>query len=80
MSNTPHELAEEFPADVDKIHELKGADAHFAKMVEEYHDVNGKIHLAETNVKPSTPEHEEELRKIRMKLKDAIAARLREAK
>lgn len=79
MSNTPHELAEEFPNDLDKIHALKAEDAHFAKMVDEYHEVNGKIHLAETHVKPSTPEHEEELRKIRLKLKDAIAARLRQA-
>ena len=31
MSHTPHELAEEFPQDVDKIHALKVSNPHFAK-------------------------------------------------
>ena len=52
MSNTPHELAEEFPEHVAKMHDLKISDAHFAKLFEEYHEVNRAIHRAETNVEP----------------------------
>ena len=79
MSHTPHELAEEFPADVEKMHALKVADAHFARLIDEYHTVNKVIHRAETNVEPVAPEHEAELRKQRMTLKDEIAKLLRAA-
>ncbi|MCB1397055.1 MAG: YdcH family protein [Rhodobacter sp.] len=79
MSNTPHELAEEFPAEVEKMHALKGQDAHFAKIFDEYHQVNKTIHRAETNVDPVTEEHETALRKQRMALKDEIAKMLRDA-
>ena len=79
MSNTPHQLADEFPADGDKIQALKGSDAHFARLADEYHAVNDAIHRAETNIEPVTPEHESELRKTRMALKDQIAAMLRSA-
>ncbi|PTX04872.1 YdcH family protein [Pararhodobacter aggregans] len=78
MSNTPHELAEEFPAEVERMHALKTADAHFAKLFDEYHEVNKAIHRAETKVEPVAEEHETALRKTRMALKDQIAAKLRE--
>jgi Uncharacterized protein conserved in bacteria len=77
MSNTPHELAEEFPAEVERLHALKTGDAHFAKLFDEYHEVNKAIHRAETNVEPVAEDHEAALRKQRMALKDEIAAILR---
>ncbi len=76
MSNTPHELAEEFPAEALKISALKEADAHFARLVEEYHAVNRAVHRAETRVEPVAPDHETALRKQRGALKDQIRARL----
>jgi len=76
MSHTPHELAEEFPADVDKMHALKQTDAHFAKLFDDYHEVNAKVHRAETNVEPMSDEHQTELRKSRLALKDEIAQML----
>lgn len=76
MANTPHELAEEFPAEAGKISALKETDAHFARLVEEYHEVNRKVHRAETLVEPTTPEHETDLRKQRSALKDQIWQRL----
>jgi uncharacterized protein YdcH (DUF465 family) len=76
MSNTPHEIAEEFPNDAEKIHALKQSDAHFARLCEEYHAVNRAIHRAETRVDAVTEEHEAELRRQRMKLKDGIAGML----
>ena len=76
MSHTPHELAEEFPADLDKMHALKQTDAHFAKLFDDYHEVNAKVHRAETNVEPMSDEHQTELRKSRLALKDEIAQML----
>jgi len=73
MTHTPHELAAEFPEHVDKIHELKGADAHFARLFDEYHEVNRAIHRAETNVEPVADQAETNMRKRRMVLKDEIA-------
>ncbi|KCV81655.1 hypothetical protein ATO10_12102 [Actibacterium atlanticum] len=73
MSNTPHELIEEFPDKVEIMRELKVSDAHFAKLFDQYHEVNRAIHRAETNVEPTEQLHEGELRKQRMALKDEIA-------
>jgi uncharacterized protein YdcH (DUF465 family) len=80
MSNTPHTLGEEFPGQTEAIHRLKVADANFARLLEEYDEVNDQVHLAETNVKPMDHFEEEKLRKRRLQIKDAIAAALAGAK
>ncbi len=72
MSHTPHELAEEFPEFVEKMHELKGSNAHFAKIADEYHEINRAVHRAETNVEPTDDFNMETMRKQRMALKDEI--------
>ena len=77
MSHTPHELHEEFPDKIDRLSELKESDAHFAKISDEYHEINREIHRIETNIEPASPVHEEELRKKRLMLKDEIAQMLR---
>jgi len=79
MSHTPHELTEEFPGKTELIHTLKGSNAHFAKLVDEYHTVNRAVHRAETGVEPTDDHHETDLRKRRMALKDAIATMLNQA-
>ena len=76
MSNTPHTLAEEFPDQLEAIHELKVSAPEFAQLLRDYDAVNDQIHLAETNVKPVEHLHEVELRKRRLEIKDAIAAAL----
>lgn len=76
MSNTPHTLIEEFPGQMDAIHELKVSDPAFAQLLKQYDDTNDQIHLAETNVKPVEHLHEVELRKQRLQIKDAIAEAL----
>ncbi|WP_432449297.1 YdcH family protein [Aliiroseovarius marinus] len=72
MSNTPHELHEEFPEFAEKMSQLKTTDAHYARLSEEYHEVNRAVHRAETNVEPTDQFNEEELRKKRASLKDEI--------
>ena len=76
MAHTPHELSEEFPGQARKIRDLKDGNAHFARLADEYHDVNRAIHRAETRVEPCSNEREEEMRRQRMRLKDEIAAML----
>ncbi|MGO4916262.1 YdcH family protein [Pseudogemmobacter sp. W21_MBD1_M6] len=72
MSHTPHEIADDFPEFAEKIHELKINNTHFARLMEEYHDLNRKIHRAETNVEPLEELYEGEIRKKRADLKDQI--------
>ncbi len=72
MSHVPHELAEEFPQFADKLAEKKASDAHFARLAEEYHEVNRRVHRAETNIDPMDELAENDLRKKRAALKDEL--------
>ena len=76
MSHTPHELHEEFPEYAGKISALKETNAHFARLAEEYHEVNRAIHRAETRVDTISEEAEETLRVSRVRLKDQLYAML----
>ena len=76
MSHTPHELADEFPGKAAAIAALKQTDAHFARLVDEYHAVNREIHAIETHVKPASEDTERGLRRQRLHLKDHIAQHL----
>ena len=73
MSNTPHTLSQEFEGQIDRIHALKASDAHFARLLVDYDQVNDEIHLAETNLRPTAQDHESELRRRRLAIKDQIA-------
>ena len=72
MTHTPHGLAEEFPEQALKISAMKENDAHFAKLVQEYNEVNEKVHRAEVRLDLLTEEEEEHLRKKRAALKDHV--------
>ncbi|SHG60788.1 YdcH family protein [Cognatishimia maritima] len=72
MSHTPHELAAEFPEHIAKLSDLKQSDAHFARLAEDYHEVNRAVHRAETNVEPVGDMDAIEMRKKRAALKDEI--------
>ena len=74
MSHTPHELAEEFPDHIARLHDLKESDPHFARLAEQYHEVNREIHRIETDVAPASDDYQVELRKKRLYLKDQISA------
>jgi hypothetical protein len=79
MSNTPHEIHDEFPEYAGKLHTLKVSDEHFADLLEDYRDVNRAIHRAETEVEPVGDAHMEDMRKRRMVLKDEIYGMLTRA-
>ncbi|HMQ41053.1 MAG TPA: DUF465 domain-containing protein [Paracoccus sp. (in: a-proteobacteria)] len=76
----PHAIHEEFPHDAEIIHNLKISDNHFARLLDEYDTVNDEVAAAETNVQPTTEEHEHELRRKRSHLKDEIARMISAAK
>lgn len=72
MTHTPHELAEEFPEKADLMARLRLSDAHFARLADEYHEINRAVHRAETYVEPMADHAETDLRKRRAALKDEI--------
>ncbi len=76
MSNTPHELAEEFPEHIARMRDLRQSDAHFAGLFDAYHTINRAVHRAETNVAPTSDDHLTDMRRERMSLKDQVYAYL----
>ena len=79
MGHTPHELHEEFPEFSEKLTTLKETDAHFARLHDEYHEINRAVHRAETDVEPTDDLHLSEMRKQRIALKDQLYAMLTHA-
>lgn len=72
MSHTPHELADEFPADAEILHRLKLEDKHFQNLSEKYHTVNREIHRIESEVEAASDDRAEQLKKTRLALIDDI--------
>ena len=79
MTHVPHELAADFRELKDRIHELKVSDAHFAKLMAEYEEINRAVHRGETDVEPMSDEHINSLRVQRAALKDDLYQRLKAA-
>ena len=75
----PHAIHEEFPNDGERIHALKVSNAHFARLLEEYDQVNDEVAGAESRQTPMSDEAESGLRRKRASLKDQIAHMLAKA-
>lgn len=75
MSHTPN-LTDDFPGQADRIHHLKTNNSHFARLYDEYDELNRTIERITSRVEPTTDDVEEELRRRRLFLKDEIAAML----
>ncbi|NCU11692.1 MAG: DUF465 domain-containing protein [Sphingomonadaceae bacterium] len=80
MSNTPHELAAEFPNDHALLHDLKMNNPHYVTLADRYHEVNGEIHRIEAEIETPSDEYTETLKKKRLALLDEIAAIIAKAK
>jgi len=76
MNVDPHDLDHEFPAYREAILKLKAANSQFADLVADYHRVNREVQRAEENDLPLSDRAFEDLKKHRLKLKDAIYAHL----
>jgi Uncharacterized protein conserved in bacteria len=75
MTMTPN-LADDFPDKADRIQQLKTSNNHFARLYDEYDELNRTIQRVESRVEPTTEDVEEELKRRRVLLKDEIAAML----
>ena len=76
MSNATNDLAQDFPDKVDRIHHLKTNNNRFARLYDEYNELNRTIHRIETRVEPKPEDIEDELKRRRLQIKDEIMAML----
>lgn len=79
MKVEKHDLIHEFPEFKDKIHDLKMNDRHFAKLFEEYHDLDHEVHRIESGAENTSDEYLEDKKKMRLHLKDQLFAMLQDA-
>jgi hypothetical protein len=73
----PHELQQEFSAQVSLIEQLRKTSHDFGRLAASYEEVNRKIHRIESEAEPAEDRVIEEFKKQRLSLKDEIAAILR---
>ena len=67
-----HDLAHEFPEHLEKMRDLKLNDAHFAKLFTEYDERDYEVQKYELGAEVISTEGLEELKKMRLKVKDEI--------
>ena len=70
--HTPNELTKIFVRDRELITRLKQEDAHYARLADEYHDVNREVHRIEAETEAASDERTETLKKKRLALLDEI--------
>lgn len=75
-----HDLFHEFPEHTDNIRKLVLANDQFVKLMRDYDDIDHKILRIEQRVEVVSNLYEEELKKLRMNLKDKIYKMLVAAK
>lgn len=74
--HTPHELTQIFARDRALVTRLKREDAHFARLADEYHEVNREVHRIESETEAASDARTETLKKQRLGLLDEITARI----
>jgi uncharacterized protein YdcH (DUF465 family) len=77
MTVEHHDLQHEFPELHDRIHALKTSNTHFAKVFDEYHEVDREVRRIEQEIETPSDAYTEELKMRRVKLKDELYAMLR---
>lgn len=79
MQGEHHDLIHELPEYREKIHELKVSDKHFAKLFDEYHEVDHEVRRIEQEIETPSDDYTEELKKKRLFLKDELFGMLKQA-
>jgi len=79
MFGEHHDLIHELPEYKDKIHEMKTSNAHFAKLFDEYHEVDHEVRRIEQGVETPSDDYLEEVKKKRLALKDELYQMLQAA-
>lgn len=75
-----HDLIHEFPEYRDAIHDMKMNNNHFARLFDEYHDVDHEVVRIENGAEASSDEYLEDRKKVRLNLKDELFEMLRKTK
>ena len=74
-----HDLVHELPEHRDTIHNLKLNNNHFARLFDEYHEVDHEVHRIETGVENTADEYLEKRKKRRLHLKDELFQMIKNA-
>lgn len=72
--HTPNELTEIFKRDRDLLTRLKRDMAHYAKLADQYHEINREVHRIEAQAEAASDERTDELKRARLALLDEITA------
>lgn len=72
MPLSHHPLVTEFPEFHEQLHNLKISDQHFARLMDEYEEIDKQVYRMEDGSEPTSDEVVEELKKKRLALKDQI--------
>ena len=72
MLSEKHDLVHELPEHRDTIHNLKMTNNHFARLFDQYHEVDHEVHRIETGVENTSDDYLEERKKARLHLKDEL--------
>jgi uncharacterized protein YdcH (DUF465 family) len=72
MLSEKHDLVHELPEHRDTIHNLKMTNNHFARLFDEYHEVDHEVHRIETGAENTSDDYLEERKKVRLHLKDEL--------
>ena len=79
MLNEKHDLIHELPEHRDTIHSLKLNNNHFARLFDEYHEIDHEVHRIVTGVESTSDEYLEDRKKKRLYLKDELFQMIRKA-
>ncbi|MEJ2177224.1 MAG: YdcH family protein [Gammaproteobacteria bacterium] len=74
MFGEKHDLIHEFPEHREAIHNLKVSNSHFARLFDEYHEVEHEVHRIEQGVENTSDDYLELQKKKRLHLKDELLA------
>lgn len=77
MLGENHDLYHELPDYKDRIDALRAGNDRFARLFDEYHQVNREVERIEENNEGHADAYVEDLKKKRLHLKDALYALLR---
>lgn len=74
-----HDLHHDYPEMSEQIRSLKMKDRHFARLFDEYHELDREVRKIEEDVEPTSDEHLEQLKMRRVHLKDDLYTMLKQA-
>ena len=72
MQTEKLDLLDELPEHRDTIQDLRARNVHFARMFDEYHEINSRIQRIEAEIEATSDFYLEDKKKRRLMLKDQL--------